>query len=228
MIDMPAMGAIRVRCGSCSRVLEVHHTAAGSTVACPHCRTKLMVPRPTGPAAAAPPPPPPPPSPPPHRPRIAIRRQSSAGTLAAILFAVVLLGGAGAAAVYWVLSEEERTHEPVIREGFEEIVAAVNGGNAARLARLLDAETPAHRAKLRTKFETYFATARMEITDWKVERVVVKQGVAHLHYSLNNRVRNHRTGNSHLVGRTNAVMQWRLQGSAWLVYEPDLDFILTD
>jgi len=126
------------------------------------------------------------------------------------------------------LSEEERTHIPVLREGFEEIVTAVNSGNAARLARLLDAESPTHRAKLRTKYETYFAAARMEITDWKVERVVVKRGVAHVHYSLNNRVRNQRTGNSHLVGRTNAAMQWRLVGDTWFVFEPDLDFILPD
>jgi hypothetical protein len=162
------------------------------------------------------------------RPARSRRRKSSTGALALVLFVVLLLGGAGAAGVFVFLSEEERFNKPVLQQGFEEIVAAVNAGDADRLSRLFDVESDTHRSRLRTKYQSYFSDARMEITDAKVERIVVKRGVAHLHYSLNNRIRNQKSGNQNTIGKTNAVMQWRLVGEAWLVFEPDLDFILPE
>lgn len=167
-------------------------------------------------------------SPAPAGPARLRRRRSSSGTFAVILFAVLLVGGAGVAVVFFFLSEEERFNKPVLQQGFEEIVAAVHAGDADRLARLFDVESETHRSRLRTKYKSYFADARMEITDAKVERIVVKRGVAHLHYSLNNRIRNLRNGNQNLIGKSNAVMQWRLVGDSWLVFEPDLDFILPE
>lgn len=231
------MAVIRVRCGACSRVLEVHRTAAGSTISCLHCRAKLMVPGREVPAPS--PVAPPSPRPPPPRAGAALglapagsarsrRRQSASGAFAILLFAVLLLGGAGAAGVFFFLSEEERFNKPILQQGFEEIVAAVHAGDADRLARHFDVESETHRSRLRTKYRSYFAEARMEITDAKVERIVIKRGVAHLHYSLNNRIRNLKSGNQNLIGKSNAVMQWRLVGDTWLVFEPDLDFILPE
>lgn len=213
------------------RLLEVHHTAAGKRIQCSHCRRAIVVPGQPAPepkARRAPAPPPPPRGAAAPRPRPRIKTGSQSGLFGLLLFLVLLAGAAAAGGIYVYLSEEERLHEPVIREGFEEMVAAVNAGDAARLARLLDAAGDTQRTRMLNKYETYFKQARMTIVGAKIHAVKVDRGVAEVQYSLTQTIENRRTGNRRDVTKERAKMQWRLEGDAWFVFEEDLDFVLPD